>query len=563
MSETAISEHGLIGDLQTAALVSTDGSIDWFCCPRFDSPSVFGALLDDEKGGHFRIRPAHRPYTSKQLYLPDTAILVTRFLTEAGVGEVVDFMPVPEGREATDNHRLVRMVRCVRGRMSFDVELAPRFDYGRATHQTEVTGHGAVLTGPDPTLTLHPVREPDDERLAHGTMNGGDLHISLTLDAGQTRGVVLESAADGPPREIRVAEFEQLFDDTVAFWRSWLHQSTYTGRWREAVQRSAITLKLMTYAPTGALVAAPTAALPEQVGGERNWDYRYTWVRDARSRCTPCSGSASPRRSRSSAVAGRPDPRAPGRQRDTAQHHVPGRRFLGPDRGEPGPLVGLPRIATGADRQRRRRAAPARHLRRGTGRHLRRRRGRHPARARRLAGAQRRPGLARRQLGPAGRGHLGDPRRPAGLHLRAADVLGRVRPGDPAGHEARAARPGSRSGPARGTRSTTRSCSAAGTRRRQAFNQHYDTDVLDSALLRMPRGRLHRAAGPAVAVDPRRDGRRAGHRQPGLPLRPRARRRTGCAGSEGTFSLCTFSYVDALAGAGRAGRGTGWCSRRC
>ncbi len=281
MSETAISEHGLIGDLQTAALVSTDGSIDWFCCPRFDSPSVFGALLDDENGGHFRIRPAHRPYTTKQLYHPDTAILVTRFLTEAGVGEVVDFMPVPEGQEATDNHRLVRMIRCVRGRMSFDVELAPRFDYGRATHQTQVTGHGAVITGPDLTLTLHPVREPDDERLAHGTMNGGDLHISITLDAGQTRGVVLESAADGPPREIRVAEFQQLFDDTVASWRSWLHQGTYTGRWREAVQRSAITLKLMTYAPTGALVAAPTAALPEQVGGERNWDYRYTWVRDS------------------------------------------------------------------------------------------------------------------------------------------------------------------------------------------------------------------------------------------------------------------------------------------
>ncbi len=280
MTETAISEHGLIGDLHTAALVSTDGSIDWFCCPRFDSPSVFGALLDEQRGGHFRVRPAQGPYTTKQLYHPDTAILVTRFLTEAGVGEVVDFMPVSSTREVTDNHRIVRMIRCVRGEMTFEADIAPRFDYGRVKHETHVTEHGAVFVGGGLALTLHPVREPGDERLARGSLDDGDVHGLLPLTAGQVRGVVLESAAAGPPREIRVAEFQQLFDETVAFWRSWLNASTYTGRWREAVQRSAITLKLMTYAPTGALVAAPTAALPEQVGGERNWDYRYTWVRD-------------------------------------------------------------------------------------------------------------------------------------------------------------------------------------------------------------------------------------------------------------------------------------------
>lgn len=118
-----IENHGLIGDLQTAALVATDGTIDWFCCPRFDSPSVFGALLDREKGGHCTVKPAVNNYSTKQLYLPDTAILVTRFMTEAGAGEVLDFMPVT-GSDATDRHRIVRMLRCVRGSMTFDVEIA-------------------------------------------------------------------------------------------------------------------------------------------------------------------------------------------------------------------------------------------------------------------------------------------------------------------------------------------------------------------------------------------------------------------------------------------------------
>ena len=280
MTETAIADHGIIGDLQTAALVTTDGSIDWFCCPRFDSPSVFGALLDDEHGGHFRMRPTGVDYTTTQMYLPDTAVLVTRFFTESGLGQIVDFMP-PAGDTATDNHRLVRMLQCVRGRISFELDVAPRFDYGRQSHVTQVGEDGVVFSANGSTLTVHVVREPGDERKARVTAEGDDVHARIDLVAGELRGVVLESAADGPPREIRVAEVRTMFDETVRFWRSWLAGSTYTGRWREAVQRSAITLKLMTYAPTGGLVAAPTAALPEQVGGERNWDYRYTWVRDA------------------------------------------------------------------------------------------------------------------------------------------------------------------------------------------------------------------------------------------------------------------------------------------
>src|SRR4051795_10541396 len=137
-----IADHGLIGDMQTAALVSTDGCVDWFCTPRFDSPSIFGALLDAERGGHFRIRCTAPVVTSKQLYLPDTAVLVTRFLTEAGVGEVIDFMP-PTGRTVTARHSLVRIMRCVRGRVRFEAHVAPRFDYGRQPHKAHVTEHGA------------------------------------------------------------------------------------------------------------------------------------------------------------------------------------------------------------------------------------------------------------------------------------------------------------------------------------------------------------------------------------------------------------------------------------
>ncbi|MEU8618754.1 glycoside hydrolase family 15 protein [Streptomyces sp. NPDC048623] len=276
-----IEDHGLIGDLQTAALVTTEATIDWFCCPRFDSPSVFGALLDRREGGHFSVRPAAGTYTTKQLYHPDTAVLVTRFMTEDGAGEVVDLMPVT-GRTATDRHRIVRMLRCVRGSMTFEGEIAPRFDYGRKQHQVHLTEQGALFTSEDLTLAVHTVREPQDERLVNTlTTDDKDVRFSLTLRAGQQRGLVVESSPDGPPHEVRLEEFQRLFDETVGFWRSWLGQSTYTGRWREAVERSAVTLKLMTYAPTGALVAAPTAGLPEQLGGERNWDYRFTWIRDA------------------------------------------------------------------------------------------------------------------------------------------------------------------------------------------------------------------------------------------------------------------------------------------
>ena len=276
-----IADHGLIGDLQTAALVATDGTIDWFCSPRFDSPSIFASLVDSEKGGHFSIRPRAETFDAKQLYFPDTAILVTRFLTEGGVGEVVDFMPAT-GDAASERHRLVRIVRCVRGSMEFDVEIAPRFDYGRSTHQLSVGEDVATFTSGKTVVTLSLILDPEDKRLATiDDTTDGDLRASVRLEEGQLRGLILETGPTGTPSVVRVAEARRLFDDTVKFWQDWVEQSTYTGRWREEVQRSAITLKLLTYAPTGGLVAAPTAGLPEQVGGERNWDYRFTWVRDA------------------------------------------------------------------------------------------------------------------------------------------------------------------------------------------------------------------------------------------------------------------------------------------
>jgi GH15 family glucan-1,4-alpha-glucosidase len=275
-----ISDHGLIGDLQTAALVTTDGTIDWFCCPRFDSPSIFASLLDADRGGYFRISPDRDDYVSKQLYLPDNALLITRFMTPDGVGEVQDFMPVIEGR-ATDRHRLVRKLRVARGTMRFVVDIQPRFDYGRAKHTIEVSENGAVFRSGAMELTLHTSgrRDPGDPEAANVERVGDGLRATVDMHEGQVAGIVLESNG-GQPKAIRPAEVNRLSDDTGRFWRNWLNRSTYQGRWREMVSRSAMTLKLLTYAPTGAPVAAATMGLPEEPGGERNWDYRYTWIRD-------------------------------------------------------------------------------------------------------------------------------------------------------------------------------------------------------------------------------------------------------------------------------------------
>ena len=272
MDYPPIAEHGLIGDLQTAALVATDGTVDWLCLPRFDSPSVFASLLDCRKGGRFALAPVGSHHVSTQMYLPNTAVLVTRFLSEGGVAEVADFMPISNPRVATDRHRLVRLVTGIRGSVNLSMRMEPRPDYGRARYNTVVNEHGVVFEG-NPKLSLSstwPLRADD-----------GDVVAQFTVEAGQIGAFVMESGQAAKPSPIARDELESVFNATVGYWRRWLSAGGYRGRWREAVERSAMALKLMQYAPTGALVAAPTAGLPEQVGGERNWDYRYTWIRDA------------------------------------------------------------------------------------------------------------------------------------------------------------------------------------------------------------------------------------------------------------------------------------------
>jgi GH15 family glucan-1,4-alpha-glucosidase len=270
--QSSIADHAMIGDLQTAALVSSSGDVDWFCTPRFDSPSVFASLLDAERGGRFRIAPESDDIVTKQAYLGDTAVLVTRFMAEEGTGSVIDFMPISDPEVVSDRHTIVRLVRAVRGRMRFRMSCSPRFDYGRASHTVEVTSDGAVFDSGAAQLVLHagvPLQQA-----------GQDVEASFELREGEVVGFVLQSAGDRP-RTAEVGEMVAALEQTTGFWRSWLAGSTYQGRWREIVNRSAITLKLLTYAPTGALIAAATAGLPEQIGGERNWDYRYTWIRDS------------------------------------------------------------------------------------------------------------------------------------------------------------------------------------------------------------------------------------------------------------------------------------------
>ncbi|MCW7941592.1 glycosyl hydrolase family 15 [Streptomyces hygroscopicus] len=268
-----IAEHGLIGDLRSVALVGTNGTIDWYCCPSFDAPSVFAAILDAERGGSFELT-ATVPARTKQFYFPDTNVLITRFFTEDGVGEVQDFMPVGAGCVETDRHRLIRRVLCVRGSIPFRVRVAPRFDYGAQRHTLRLLGDVAVFEAVDMSLALTATMplEGDDR----------DVWADFKLAEGESAVFSLDQVGtELAPRMCARAEAERQFETTVAYWRRWLHASRYRGRWREMVHRSALTLKLLTYAPTGAIVAAPTTSLPEQVGGERNWDYRYVWVRDA------------------------------------------------------------------------------------------------------------------------------------------------------------------------------------------------------------------------------------------------------------------------------------------
>jgi len=211
---------------------------------------------------------------SQQLYLPDTNVLLTRFLSPEGVAEVVDFMPILS--ESNEPHRLVRQVRMIRGSMRFEVECRPAFDYARAEHEITVGKKGAVFRGPEMSLGLS-----SDEPLLEGPR--GSAGTRFSLKAGEAATFVLSEVEEGagPGEPIPASAYQELLGSTLAYWRRWLSRSTYHGRWREVVNRSALALKLMVYDPTGALIASPTMGLPESIGGARNWDYRYTWLRDA------------------------------------------------------------------------------------------------------------------------------------------------------------------------------------------------------------------------------------------------------------------------------------------
>ncbi len=270
-------DYGIIGNLHTVALVGVDGSIDWYCYPNFDSPSSFAAILDSSKAGAFRISTQSYA-TRSQFYLPDTNVLITRVLTREGVGEVTDYMPIAQAKGEVQRHRIIRQVEAVRGNVPFELKCLPAFDYGRQTHDIKVGEAGAQFSGPKAGLTLSgfvPLRKA-----------GNGVEANFRLKEGESAAFVLEGSDTAKAvDDVRLgpSEVEEAFRETVAYWRHWIASCTYRGRWREMVNRSALVLKLLTFAPTGAVIAAPTTSLPEEVSGERNWDYRYTWIRDAAS----------------------------------------------------------------------------------------------------------------------------------------------------------------------------------------------------------------------------------------------------------------------------------------
>lgn len=276
MTQRPIESCGVIGDLHTIALVAMDGTIDWCCLPQFDSPSVFAALLDEDKGGHFRLAP-EQAGTNRQMYMPETNVLLTRFLRAEGVGEVIDFMPVQVDREKSSEsviHEIIRIARAVRGAVRFRLECAPAFNYGRTPHTAKPIDGGVLFeAGKDRMVLLGP--EPWE-------IEDGKAVAQFTLQPGETAEFALRYVIKQDDPGIKApVEGDRLMNEALAFWRKWLSQCKYEGRWRESVLRSALTLKLLTHHPTGAIVAAPTCSLPEEIGGVRNWDYRYTWVRDA------------------------------------------------------------------------------------------------------------------------------------------------------------------------------------------------------------------------------------------------------------------------------------------
>jgi GH15 family glucan-1,4-alpha-glucosidase len=267
-----IENYGVIGDLNTVALVGLNGSIDFFCYPHFDSPSVFARLLDINKGGYYSISPQLQNFKKRQMYLPDTNVLLTRFLSNQGIVEMTDCMPV---RQQGPGMQLIRIVKSIKGENDICMRCAPRFNYGRSGHTYRQTDERRIEIIPDgeiqPTMLLYSEIPM--------TIEGDDIVANFNLKEGFTAHFHLVWASGVDPQGSYHAD--NALRDTIDFWHNWIASNNYEGRWRETVIRSALVLKLLTSYKYGALVAAPTFGLPEAIGGGRNWDYRYCWIRDS------------------------------------------------------------------------------------------------------------------------------------------------------------------------------------------------------------------------------------------------------------------------------------------
>jgi len=264
-----IEDHGVIGDLRTCALIANDGTLDYFCWPNLDSPSVFSALLDSDKAGLFSLSPDWPDARRMQLYLPDTTLLQTRWLDDLGVVEVTDYMPVCQREDRQP--RIIRRINVVHGSATINLRCAPVHDYARAETRATLQSGGVIFHAEgQPTLRL-----TGEVVFA---LEGAVAVARFTLQEGESREFIFGGDED-PQREEEGTE--SCFNATLAFWRQWSAQSSYQGRWREMVNRSALTLKLLTSWQHGSIAAAATFGLPEELGGERNWDYRAAWIRDA------------------------------------------------------------------------------------------------------------------------------------------------------------------------------------------------------------------------------------------------------------------------------------------
>ncbi|HKK17983.1 MAG TPA: glycoside hydrolase family 15 protein [Opitutales bacterium] len=273
---TPVEDYGIIGDLRTAALVGLNGSIDFLCFPEFDSPSVFCANADARKGGKYQIEPQLDSFREKHLYLPDTNVLITRFLSDEGIAEISNYMVICGDDDC--EQALVRRVKCVHGSVTFRLYFQPRFDYARAEHDCEQEQDNVLVfrsRGED-GLAL---RLRADLSLQ---VEEGDGYAEFSLNAGDKVTFIMDEAVEGKESACAGAAYSvESFKRTCNYWRSWIGRCTYDGRWREAVHRSALALKLLTSREHGSIIAAPCFGFPNEVGGERNWDYRYTWLRDA------------------------------------------------------------------------------------------------------------------------------------------------------------------------------------------------------------------------------------------------------------------------------------------